>query len=56
MFIAKRHVRRKNSVRSSTTVLAAGHFTPKGVSVSAGPMAINIQPLRGCVPKLLLRY
>ena len=24
------------------------HFTPKGVSIAAGPMAINIQPLRGC--------
>jgi hypothetical protein len=24
------------------------HFTPNGVSISAGPMAINMQPLRGC--------
>ena len=29
------------------------HFTPKGVSIGAGPLAINIQPLRGCGPKLL---
>ncbi len=27
--------------------------TPKGVSIGAGPLAINIQPLRGCGPKLL---
>jgi hypothetical protein len=24
------------------------HFTPNGVSISAAPMAINMQPLRGC--------
>ena len=24
------------------------HFTPKGVSIAADPLAINIQLLRGC--------
>jgi hypothetical protein len=24
------------------------HFTPKGVSIRAAPVAINMQPLRGC--------
>jgi hypothetical protein len=29
-------------------VIGRAHFTPKGVSVRAGPLAINMQPLRGC--------
>jgi hypothetical protein len=24
------------------------HFTPNGVSICAGPMSTNMQPLRGC--------
>ena len=33
--------------------LAARHISPlKGVTIVAGPMAINIQPLRGCQRRL----
>ena len=48
MFIAARARRRE--LRQEFNVPASGqpHFTPKGVSICAGPMAINMQPLRGC--------
>jgi hypothetical protein len=29
-------------------VIGRADFTPKGVRIRAGPLAINMQPLRGC--------
>jgi hypothetical protein len=43
-----RQAGRKNSIRNSTRRLAAIHISLlKGVSIYDGPMAINMQPLRG---------